>query len=257
MKGERKKVRDFVKNNKYFCKNEDNVVKAMENMEILLQGLAIDDLKQLNSLNESVNEFSKLYNSFMSSHLEAQETKTKENLIKAKQSQEQHKDQSISSDKFSPQDIAILVKAVKIYPPGTVNRWNTIADYLNQHSAVCKSYVSKDIIQKVKNLQSKEGDDLKTKVNEQAFNNFEKSQKQRIDGVVAGGGISSKDTMNSALIDTSDAANDKKKKLPWSAEEQKLLEEGLKKFPQSVGPQRWDEIAKLVGSRSKKDCMRR
>ena len=257
LKGERKKVRDCVKNNNYFCKNDDNVVKAMENLELLLQGLAIEDLRKLNSSSKSVNEFSKLYNSFMTSHLAAQETKTKENLIKAKQSQEQHKDQSISSDKFSPQDIALLVKAVKIYPPGTVNRWNTIADYLNQHSAVCKSYVSKDIIQKVKNLQSKEGDDLKTKVNEQAFDNFEKSQKQRIDGVVAGGGISSKDTLNSALLDKNKPGEEKKKKLPWTAEEQKLLEEGLKKFPQSVGPQRWDNIAKVVGTRTKKDCMRR
>lgn len=256
LKAERKKVRDCVKNNKYFCKGDDNVVKAMENMEVLLQGLAIDDLKKLNSVNKNLNEFSKLYQSYMTTHLEALETKTKENLIKAKQSQEQHKDQSISADKFMPQDIALLVKAVKIYPPGTVNRWNTIADYLNQHSAVCKNYVNKDIIQKVKNLQSREGDDLKSKVNEQAFDHFEKSQKQRINEVVAGGGISSKDTMNSALLENG-ASKEKKKKLPWSAEEQKLLEEGLKKFPQSVGPERWDKIAELVGSRTKKDCMRR
>jgi len=256
LKGERKKVRDCVKNNNYFCTNNDNVVKDMENLELLLQGLAIDDLKKLNALNSNVNEFSKLYTSFVTSSLEAQETKTKENLIKAKVSQELHKDQAISSDKFSTQDIALLVKAVKIYPPGTVNRWNTIADYLNLHSTVCKSYISKDIITKVKNLQSREGDDLKSKINEQAFDNFEKSQKQRIEGVVSAGGISSKDTMNSALADKN-AAKDKKKKLPWSAEEQKLLEEGLKKFPQSVGPQRWDDIAKLVETRSKKDCMRR
>lgn len=257
LKGERKKVRDCVKNNNYFCTKDDNIVKAMENLDLLLQALTIDDFKKLNAINKNVDQFTKLYNSFMTSHLEAQETKTKENLVKAKQSQDLHKDQSISSDKFSAQDIALLVKAVKIHPPGTVNRWNTIAEYLNHHSAVCSSYVSKDIIQKVKNLQSREGDDLKSKANEQAYNNFENSQKSRIgDGVNAVGGLSTKDTMNSGLIDDK-KDKEKKKKLAWSAEEQKLLEEGLKKFPQSVGPQRWDNIAKLVGTRSKKDCMRR
>ena len=254
LKTERKKVREHVKNHDYFCTEEDNVVKAMENLDILLAGLSIEKMKNLNSSSQNKNEFSVLYRNYMTSHLEEQENKKKESLVKAKISQELHKDQDINAtEKFTPLDITLLVKAVKIYPPGTVNRWNTIAEYLNQHSTFCNSYVSKDIIEKVKKLQSREGDDLKSKVNAQAYENFEKAQKQRIDEVTHTGGLSSRDTMNSALNE-SDA---KKKKTPWTGEEQKLLEEGLKKFPQSVGPERWNNIANLVESRTKKECMRR
>ena len=44
---------------------------------------------------------------------------------------------------------------------------------------------------------------------------------------------------------------------PWSADEQKLLEQALKTYPASLGAERWDKISDSVPNRSKKDCMRR
>ena len=44
---------------------------------------------------------------------------------------------------------------------------------------------------------------------------------------------------------------------PWSAEEQKLLEQALKTYPASVGSERWENIAGCLPNRSKKDCMKR
>ena len=43
---------------------------------------------------------------------------------------------------------------------------------------------------------------------------------------------------------------------PWTAEEQKLLEQALKTFPANT-PERWEKIAEAVPARSKKDCMKR
>jgi len=43
---------------------------------------------------------------------------------------------------------------------------------------------------------------------------------------------------------------------PWTAEEQKHLEQALKTFPAST-PERWDRIATTIPTRSRKDCMRR
>ena len=254
LKTERKKLRDNVKARNYFADDDTALVKAMENLELLALNLSYDEIKKLNTFNNSASQFSEQYKSMLESYLKEQEFKTKENLAKAKQCQEEAKEQSLNSDKFSSPDIALLVKAVKIFPPGTVNRWNTIADYLNQHSTIFQSYESKDIIQKVKQLQSKEGDNLKNKINEEAYENLQRANKNRIDEVKAGGGISKKETLNSAL---NDAQKEGKKKEPWNSNEQKLLEEALKKYPQSTGPNRWDLISQHVGTRNKKDCMRR
>ena len=43
---------------------------------------------------------------------------------------------------------------------------------------------------------------------------------------------------------------------PWTPEEQKLLEQGLKTFPATV-EDRWENIATALPQRNKKDCMKR
>merc|ERR1719474_565325 len=44
---------------------------------------------------------------------------------------------------------------------------------------------------------------------------------------------------------------------PWTADEQKLLEQALKTYPSSLGSERWEKISSCIPDRSKKDCMRR
>ena len=42
--------------------------------------------------------------------------------------------------------------------------------------------------------------------------------------------------------------------LPWTVDEQKLLEQALRTYPSGV-VDRWDKIAGCLPTRSKKDCM--
>jgi len=263
LKGERKTMREYVKSCDYCCTDINNMVKAMEDLELLVINLSLEEMQTMNAKysKEDKNVFANSYKAALSSFAEQQEEKRKESLIKAKQSQEVHKEAAINNDKFSTPDVAILVKAVKLYPPGTINRWATIAQYLNDHSTVCQAYEAKDIISKVKQLQSKEGDELRNKVNKSAFETFESSQKLRVSEVTHTGGLSQRENVNSVLKEPAaepapaEPAPEKKKKEAWSPEEQKLLEGALKSVPQS--PERWDKIAEVVGTRSKKECQKR
>ena len=43
---------------------------------------------------------------------------------------------------------------------------------------------------------------------------------------------------------------------PWTADEQRLLEQALKTYPASLSD-RWERIAEAIPNRSKKECMKR
>jgi DnaJ family protein C protein 2 len=71
------------------------------------------------------------------------------------------------------EEVQLLVKAVTLYPAGTVKRWETIAKYVNTHSGEGSSEkTAKQVISKVKTLQKLEGEE-KTTQNKMAFSRFE------------------------------------------------------------------------------------
>ncbi|CAG9538799.1 unnamed protein product [Cercopithifilaria johnstoni] len=122
--------------------------------------------------------------------------------------------------RWFPDEIALLVKATTLYPVGTTKRWSEIANYINEHRERknAKKKTEKDVLIQVKTLKS--------------LSNAQDQNKMDI-------------LVNSA----------KGSELEWKAEEQKLLEAALKKFPSS-DPDRWENIANFVG-KSKKECIRR
>lgn len=122
---------------------------------------------------------------------------------------------------WAADELSLLIKATTLYPVGTVKRWLKIANYINEHreNKNARKKTEKDVLMQVKELNS-----LKSV----------QDQKKIKDILV-----------NCARSD----------EVEWSAEEQKLLEAALKKYPSS-DLARWDNIANYVG-KSKKDCIRR
>ena len=79
-----------------------------------------------------------------------------------------------------------MVKAVNIYPAGTVKRWDTIATYVNTHSSsTCKNKTAKHVIPQVKSMQKLETTDKEVQ-NKLAFSTFEQKQKTKGKAKAAG-----------------------------------------------------------------------
>ncbi len=77
---------------------------------------------------------------------------------------------------WSAEELQLLVKAVNLFPAGTIKRWETVASYINTHAADEESREkdSKMVISKVKNLQRLEAAEQKESLNKQgAFSRFE------------------------------------------------------------------------------------
>ncbi|TKR89787.1 hypothetical protein L596_013836 [Steinernema carpocapsae] len=129
---------------------------------------------------------------------------------------------------WTAEENQLLIKATNVFPAGSVERWNQIAAYINEHSSDKAKAVrtDRDVIKQSKAVQHMEFKPLT-------------NQNQLGTGVVLPDGA--------AEAKTEDA---------WTPAQQKLLEEGLKKFPGS-DPERWDKIAAHVHGKSKKDVVRR
>uniref|UniRef100_A0A8C5QT91 DnaJ homolog subfamily C member 2 n=1 Tax=Leptobrachium leishanense TaxID=445787 RepID=A0A8C5QT91_9ANUR len=245
IKKERQRLRTSCKNWNYFSDNEAESVKMMEEIEKLCDRLELASLQSLNeTLSASAKEDGKVAVEKQISEVNAQLKKEKaEEEARMRQSTkgaEQSAAGSGGSKSWSEEDLQLLIKAVNLFPAGTNARWEVIANYMNLHSGSGIKRNAKDVINKAKSLQ-KLDPQQKDDINKKAFDKFKKEHKvvpQSVDNAVP-----------SERFDGVDS-------LPWTTEEQKLLEQALKTYPVNT-PERWEKIAAAVPGRSKKDCMKR
>ena len=134
-------------------------------------------------------------------------------------------------------ELAALIKAVKKYPTGGANRWDTIALFVNN---VCRSEEPRSKEQCIEKYNQ-----VTTSVGAAAG--------------VAGGTESSSvaaSSKNGGGGSVTGAAKAVGEDAPWTEEQIKLLQEGLAKYPASMNKnERWKQIAKCVPGKTKKDCV--
>ncbi|XP_043944450.1 dnaJ homolog subfamily C member 2 [Protopterus annectens] len=247
IKKERQKLRVFCKNWNYFFNEEAESVKMMEEVEKLCDRLELSSLQSLNEvLAYATKEDAKAAVEKEIEEVNAQIQKEKEEaeaqLRQASRSAEQSSGGS-GSKNWPDDDLQLLIKAVNLFPAGTNSRWEVIANYMNLHSSNGIKRTAKDVIGKAKSLQ-KLDPQQKDDINKKAFDKFKKEHAAvppTIDNAVPSERFEGPGGENSS---------------PWTADEQKLLEQALKTYPVNT-PERWEKIAEAVPGRSKKDCMKR
>lgn len=248
IKGERKKLRTIAKDNNYFTSDETEKVTNLAEVEKVCEIYSYEQLKKLvTDLEKKPSEAKKVFLTAINKFNEKLEEERLEAAQMTSKGAEGSKGKA--GAEWSTEELQLLIKAVKSFPPGTVNRWEVCAEFINQHSNSTKT--AKEVLAKAKEMQSGNFamSSLKEEVNKMAYENLQKGQKkdaldrckeeskasQRLDSPAEMAGVNNS---------------------PWSPDEQKLLEQALKTFPAST-PERWDRIAEAVPNRSKKDCMKR
>lgn len=193
-------------------------------------------------------------------------------LFETKKAEEQKakKDFALKAPiEWSPENTQLLIKAVNLFPAGTNQRWEVVANFLNQHGTFNdeKRFIAKDVLNKAKDLQSSDfsKSSLKKAANEEAFDQFEK-EKKKVNNHVDDNSISRSDSgvklnNGTAKPKTSEESSKPEKDVlkedrAWTKTEQELLEQAIKTFPVST-PERWEKIADCIPNRTKKDCMKR
>ena len=113
------------------------------------------------------------------SELDRQEQEKSSEMLKAASVSSESSSSAAALSKWSSDEMNLLVKAVNLYPAGTVKRWEAIAKFINTHSPEgSEEKDAKMVISKVKALQKLESDQ-KEALNKQAFARFEQHHQTR------------------------------------------------------------------------------
>uniref|UniRef100_A0A2C9GUK5 Uncharacterized protein n=1 Tax=Anopheles culicifacies TaxID=139723 RepID=A0A2C9GUK5_9DIPT len=345
LKKERKLFRDTAKGKDYFAANDKERLKHLEGVEKLIDSFKLLELQDFNK------ELATGGRDVFVKALDDLEAKLEQERKAAQQTAQIPNNAGLKvvnrKAMWTHDNVQLLIKAVNLFPAGTISRWEVIANYLNQHGTDLGDmrFYAKDALNKAKELQA--GDfsksDLKTVVNQQAYESFERSKKDlkiidnseismkeaneaagkekgqneskpkpavvekktgsaptmvnggskghvatEVNGATEGKENRNKQPKQAVKEDkpqvngTTEDSNNKLNTAPategkpkpaggggtaakkekeanrvWSKEEQALLEQAIKTYPVSCGPDRWDRIAECIPNRTKKDCMRR
>lgn len=166
----------LIQTHNYFASDDSEMVEKMQDVERLCNTLSLERLQQLNEQLAQLNQ--REAQALVEQEISELDRQEREKMAAASLASQSKSSQgasaaSVTGSDWMMEEIQLLVKAVTLYPAGTVKRWETIAKYVNTHSGEGSSEkTSKQVISKVKTLQKLEGEE-KTAQNKMAFSRFE------------------------------------------------------------------------------------
>lgn len=286
IKKERKLFRDTCKANNYYSEGNEKSLYHITTVEAMCEVLSLEALEELNR-NIKNNGKAAFFKALEEHEKKKLENERQEVLNASKQKNLDDKNSAVITiaPEWNEENLQLLVKSVNLFPAGTNQRWEVIANFLNQHGSFkpeSSKFTAKMVLAKAKDLQSTDfsKNNLKEQANKKAFDTFKKDKKTVL--TVDESGISKKMeevTLNgkqtNGVLKTPSQTEVKPKSgseekeeavktekfvrfdaLPWTASEQQLLEQALKTYSAST-PERWERIAECIPNRSKKECMKR
>ncbi|KAJ3044313.1 hypothetical protein HDV00_002633 [Rhizophlyctis rosea] len=187
---------------------------------------------------------------------------------------------------WSPKEVTILIKAVKLYPGGTISRWEKISEYVNDHGGeeaeseearLARQRTPKEAITMSKQVQQAAAADrqkLQLAANKKPTlkQEIKEVPSERLPAETNGVATAEKAPAKPAAPQTNGTAASADTGAPkptmlappnasWSNEQQIALETAMRKFPAmqfSANPsERWEKIAAEVPGKDKKDVKKR
>ncbi|KAJ3124247.1 hypothetical protein HK098_001309 [Nowakowskiella sp. JEL0407] len=180
-----------------------------------------------------------------------------------KQAEEKARREKVKAP-WSPKEVAILIKAFKMYPGGTIDRWETIAEYVNLHGG------EENEDEATKNKRMRSADEcikMSKQVQQGGAGAADRSKLQST--LVKRAQHTTEETPQTApestatpkSESTSNSITNVSSSSDWTPEQQSALESALKQYPASMftsaPAERWSKIAELIEGKSKKDVKAR
>jgi len=207
--------------------------------------LEFQDIQELSDTNarNGIAKLEALILQVQKARREKEAVQQRERLIRLEEECARRKAQKAESESepWSPEELSSLAKAVRKFPPGSRNRWATIANYINTQPGRSVRRMEEDCLKQSKLMASDAMDRRELGSAKLAFDQLQKKIKSKVSAV---------DEPQPQLQQEADD--------DWTPEQQSALETALKEFPSSMDKnERWKAIAKAVSGKSKKACVSR
>lgn len=240
---ENQKLRKLRSKLRNICKNCSFTVLT-EDVELLCSKLNLTQMTELVKAFEDNEQDGK---QLFSKHLDSIKEEA-ERLKKEAEEKEKEEKKKKESKPWTEKELSLLAQGIAKFPGGVKDRWNIIANFVGTRSV-------KEIIAKANETKTATKQSLGNIV--QIEDEFSKSQQAKKKTQEISAEITKRDPSESQQ-QTSSSTQSTQSTDPsnWTAVEQKQLEQALVKFPAST-PERWDQIAESIPTRSKKECIQR
>ncbi|KAK9719861.1 hypothetical protein K7432_004519 [Basidiobolus ranarum] len=270
---ERKIIKNIIKEQNYLYPSSqtppvDKIDIMLSELDTLFENLSLEELEGLRQTMEKskiTEDLSKAIQTQVKTILEqgtvsatsfihlAPDSEATKQTIQPTTQQNDSKPKSSKERPWEVDEIALLIKAVNKFPGGTINRWETISEYISVHTGHPRRR-NEEIIKKSKGTNTMDSAAVKKL-------QFQKKHKdsrlieepsQRYESDLPPIEVQEKPEVVPKPVTKSDPAL-------WSPEEQAQLERALQTYPPSWKGEgeRWDKIAEAVTGRSKKECKQR
>jgi len=263
------------------CRTAKNLKSSPGDVELLCGQLTVERLKAVIEAIKNDNDAQSVFNAEVSSLRKETEVEKREKEQNNQAGTAEKKGKAATP--WTEEELGLLAQGIAKFPGGTPNRWRLIADLVNQKvektATKGKARSLQEIIAKVGEIK---GVGEKSAVQGVQVEDDYHKHKNKIQKLNAGGpigGISLR-TQVPDLFPVEDPSEKPASKPPqpqesekktapapaaapasspadWTQDQQKALEGALKKFPASLGVQRWDSIARAVPGKTKKECVER
>ncbi|KAJ3299819.1 DnaJ (Hsp40), sub C, member 2 [Borealophlyctis nickersoniae] len=288
---EKKTIKRIMRDNNNFLAEDasaDAVANQLAKLDEILESLDTPGLAQFRSkLEEAVPlGVENLSIVFDEEHMHVVEAKeAKEKAASAKSETSATQETKVTKAPWSTKETAVLIKAVKLYPGGSIDRWVKIAEYVNDHGGeedetaearAQRERTPKEAIAMSKHVQQAEASErtkLQIALNKKPVLKQEITEEptKRVDGAVSltngtNGSAAPKDSK--PKTNGAAPANDGPKPTmlappspSWTNEQQVALEQAMRKYPamqfSSNPSERWEKIAAEVPGKTKKEIRQR
>eukprot|EP00127_Corallochytrium_limacisporum_P007372 Clim_evm9s249 gene=Clim_evmTU9s249 len=246
LKKQRRALRARMAEVNYFSHGDSEVI--LENsglMEVLCESLTVEELTTLNENMAASEEAAR--EAFIDAVTHRKEGELKMHSVKAPEPVQANGPAMSKEATWTEEEQALLTKAVRLYPAGYTNRWETIANYINDHAGE-EGHVKKtekDVIGRVKDNKGVDVGKIAA-ANNSAFERLEREKAKK------GHTAHAPESEASVSYQMTQLENVQK----WETAEQKQLEEALRKYKANE-EDRWAKIAKEVPGRSEEECKAR